>query len=215
MKDIFVHRDRAHTERNQGGGTGTPRFPAPVCRAEQSHPSRSGARRRGQLCANRDIVGGHQDIHTNRCNNCFSHILPGISKAAFAFIEAVQPYRGGPLGNHLRLLANLSNIDKHRYLNLTEARLSMNERIVTSRGWYTMVRRIDAGTEVDPIPTTWIDGQEPVEVERSFTSDVSFAEPMLAEWTTYQVPVQEALQICLEDVERIIVPAVDQFLNQP
>lgn len=44
-----------------------------------------------------------------------------------------------------------------------------------------MVRRIDNGTEIDPVATTWIDGQEPVEVERSVTSDVSFAEPMLAE----------------------------------
>jgi hypothetical protein len=97
--------------------------------------------------------------------NCFSHILPGISKTAFTFIEAAQPYRGGALGNHLRLLAYLSNLDKHRYLSLTKA----------------MVRRIDNGTEIDPVATTWIDGQEPVEVERSVTSDVSFAEPMLAE----------------------------------
>jgi len=147
--------------------------------------------------------------------NCFSHILPGISKAAFTFIEGVQPYRGAAINAHMGLLAHLSNIDKHRYPNLTKARLSVNESIVTSLGWYTSVRRIDEGTELDSVPDTWIDGKEPVEVERSFSCSVSFAEPVLAEWTKYQVPVDETLQLLLHNATQIIVPAFDQFLNNP
>jgi hypothetical protein len=147
--------------------------------------------------------------------NCFSHTLPGIPKQAFAFIEGVQPYRGGAIGTHLRLLANLSNIDKHRYPNLTKARLSINERITTSRGWYTSIRPIDDGTELGPVADTWLDGREPVEVERRFTSNVSFAEPILDGWTKYQVPVEEAIQFLLDDVNLIIVPAFDEFFNNP
>src|ERR1700676_40470 len=52
--------------------------------------------------------------------NCFEHMLPGITKSAFTFIEAVQPYKGENAGNVLRNLVVLSNIDKHRHLNLTK-----------------------------------------------------------------------------------------------
>lgn len=52
--------------------------------------------------------------------NCFDRVLPGISETAFAFIEHVQPYRSGS-GPHnaMRLIAQLSNIDRHRYVNVT------------------------------------------------------------------------------------------------
>jgi hypothetical protein len=147
--------------------------------------------------------------------NCFSHILPGISKQAFTFIEGVQPYRSNRTGNVLRLLADLSNIDKHRYLNLTKARLANRERIETSQGRYTSIRRIEDGAELDPVPTTWVDGKEPVYVERSISVDVSFAEPKLGGITTYQVPIQEVLQLVLDEIETIVIPAFDQFLNNP
>lgn len=52
--------------------------------------------------------------------NCFENTLPGITKDAFTFIEGVQPYHTGPgIHNVLRLVAQLSNVDKHRHLNIT------------------------------------------------------------------------------------------------
>lgn len=148
--------------------------------------------------------------------NCFEHILPGISKQAFTFIEGVQPYRtNNRTGNMLRLLAELSNIDKHRHLNLTKARLSRKERIETSRGWYTSIGRIEDGAELDPVPTTWVDGKEPVYVERSISLDVSFAEPKLGRVTEFQVPVEEVLQLLLDEVQTIIVPAFGEFFDNP
>ena len=147
--------------------------------------------------------------------NSFQHILPGISKQAFTFIEGVQPYRRNRTGNVLRLLADLSNIDKHRYLNLTKARLAREERIETAIGSYTSIVRIDDGTELDPVADTWIDGQKPVYVERSISANVSFAEPKLGGIATYQVVVEDVLQLLLDEVKTIIVPAFGEFFDDP
>jgi len=51
-----------------------------------------------------------------------------ISEPAFAFIERLQPYRRGDTANRLlRMLAKLSNIDKHRRLNTVVSRLTVRD----------------------------------------------------------------------------------------
>ena len=67
--------------------------------------------------------------------SCFTKSLPGISKTAFAFIESVQPYRSGA-GTHnvLRLIANLSNIDRHRYLNVTLPKAAQFHEMALTEG---------------------------------------------------------------------------------
>ena len=67
--------------------------------------------------------------------NCFTKSLPGISKAAFEFIEGVQPYRSGT-GPHnvMRLIAQLSNIDRHRYLNVTLPKATQYHYLVLTEG---------------------------------------------------------------------------------
>jgi hypothetical protein len=147
--------------------------------------------------------------------NCFSGKLPGISKQAFARIEGYQPYRGTPIGHVLGTLAELSNVDKHRHLNLIKARLDVREQISTLRGNYASIRRIEDGAELDPVADTWIDGCEPVQVERSVTSGVSFDEPGLKELTRYQIPIQDVLQLILEQVKKIIVPAFRELFDNP
>jgi hypothetical protein len=51
--------------------------------------------------------------------NIFTGQLPNISMKTFTFIESVQPYyRNNIVGNCLRFLVEISNIDKHRYLHI-------------------------------------------------------------------------------------------------
>ena len=125
--------------------------------------------------------------------NCFSHILPGISKTAFTFIEAAQPYRGGALGNHLRLLAYLSNLDKHRYLSLTKARLSTNERIATSR-----------------VGTPWL--------EESITAQKSTLSPPLGSmvknpwrWSAVSLVMYRSLNRCLRSGQSTKSPSKKRY----
>lgn len=60
----------------------------------------------------------------------FERDLPGIADAPFAFIESVQPYYGvGATNNALRFLRYLSNIDKHRHLNLLRPRIRQHQSV--------------------------------------------------------------------------------------
>lgn len=67
--------------------------------------------------------------------NCFDKSLPGISKTAFAFIEGVQPYRrGSGIHNVMRIMAQLSNIDRHRHLNPVLPRVAVHDHIELPAG---------------------------------------------------------------------------------
>src|SRR5262249_43983072 len=89
--------------------------------------------------------------------NCFKHILPGITKPAFAFIEGVQPYHRGnglfAICNVLRFLAELSNIDKHRNLNLTPLNIGHLETVTTKIGGHFSYRTVRSGAKLEhPLP---------------------------------------------------------------
>jgi hypothetical protein len=153
----------------------------------------------------------------------FSRSLPGIPNAPFAFIEGVQPYYGvGEVNNALRFLGHLSNIDKHRRLNLTCPRVRQHESVrypsgLSGRGYSTL----DRGAEIHAIPAMRplrgpIDAkpEKPVYVARHYRTLVAFNERQyLGEATA--LTVDYLLQIILEQIETVIVPAFEKFIKKP
>jgi hypothetical protein len=142
----------------------------------------------------------------------FSRCLPGIPATMFAFIEGLQPYNHNATAFHLRVLAELSNIDKHRYLNLVRARLSHKQTFRTaSSSLYSSVQAVDDGAPIPPLPTFDTEGTTPVDVERSLCAFVTFGEPTIGGATT--LPVEDVLQACLHIAETIILPTFEEFFD--
>lgn len=149
--------------------------------------------------------------------NAFEHILPGISKPAFAFIEATQPYhRGDEIfapAYILWVLAELSNIDKHRHLNLTALNIGHMQSVTTKVGMgHFVYRTLRNGAEIKP-PLPAREMADAVEVQTDFSSYVTFDEPSLPPMVR-QFSLNLILQFCHNTVEAIIVPAFRQFLEK-
>jgi hypothetical protein len=147
--------------------------------------------------------------------NAFKDVLPGISKESFTFIESVQPYHGrdGTIG--LRYLAELSNIDKHRYPHITKPHAMRRDVITAKYRGETFVAsnfvRVDDGakTGLPSAPNIEILN---VQVEGAFTPFVSFDETALG-INAPNLPVDHVLQSCLDAVEKIVIPAFSEFLK--
>jgi len=147
--------------------------------------------------------------------NCFAKRLPGISRAAFAFIESVQPYRSGT-GTHsvMRLIAQLSNADKHRHPNVTLPRVALHQNLKLTGGRvFTLTRGgFKDGAEIDSPSVVTAD--DIVGVQRTFLPYVTFAEPTVGTGPD-TLEVQHVLQVCLEQIETVIIPAFAQLLRNP
>jgi hypothetical protein len=149
----------------------------------------------------------------------FEKGLPGITAQAFTFIEAVQPYNGrspvimGSLDT-LKALAKLSNIDKHRHLNVTVAKVRKNELVTCDpggqRGGWTIFHD---NAEIEPVIGTESAMGRAVDMERTFTTIVAFGESTLPDIAN--VPVQVLLHLCAYTVETLIVPAFEKFIQNP
>jgi len=143
--------------------------------------------------------------------NCFEREMPNISKAAFAFVERVQPYHGrGDVVNALSVIGKLSNIDKHRHLNVTLANVEHHEILTTSHGTISHRRsglkhgaKINFRVPKQPYPT--------VDMKRSYTVYITFDEPTVGKSATLEV--QEVLQFCIEQVKSNLIPAFVHFLK--
>jgi len=149
--------------------------------------------------------------------------LPGIADGPFAFIESVQPYyRVGAVNNSLRFLGYLSNIDKHRYLNLIRARIRQYESVrfpsgLSGRGYSTLER----GAEIYPAPqqhplraTHDSKPEKPVYVKRHYRALVAFNERRyLGEATA--LTVDNLLELILQQINEVIVPAFEGFIDKP
>lgn len=147
--------------------------------------------------------------------NKFSNVLPGISPAPFAFIESVQPYYGaGAVNNTLRFLADLSNIDKHRYLNVARGRVRMHYKAIYASGFTSSGHTaLDHGAEI-PGETGWNKNDLPVKMHRSFRPFITFKERgILGDAIT--LPVDYLLELILEQIETVIVPAFQKFIKKP
>jgi hypothetical protein len=154
--------------------------------------------------------------------NAFGRSLPGIADAPFAFIESVQPYYGvGAINNALRFLRHLSNIDKHRRLNLTRTRIRQHESVryphgLSSRGYSIL----DRGAEIHPAPpqrplnNPFGNPEKPMHVKRHYRSLVTFNERRYIGEAT-GLTVDYLLQLILEQIETVIVPAFEKFIKKP
>lgn len=152
----------------------------------------------------------------------FARPLPGIADAPFAFIESVQPYYGvGVVNNALRFLGHLSNIDKHRRLNLVVPRVRQYQSVryphgLSSRGYATL----DRGAEIyptapqRPLSNPFGEAQKPRYVARHYRTLVAFNERQhLGEAST--LTVDYLLQLVLEQISTVIVPAFERFAKNP
>lgn len=155
--------------------------------------------------------------------SAFTRDLPGIADTPFAFIESVQPYYDvGAVNNALLFLRHLSNIDKHRHLNLLRPRIRKYESVrypsgLSGRG-YSM---LDRGAELDPVPPQRplrsapdAEPEKPVYVKRHYTAMVAFNEKRyLGNATT--LPVEYLLEFILQKIKTVIVPEFEKFLKKP
>jgi len=145
----------------------------------------------------------------------FSRNLPGISDKAFAVIEQMQPYyRTGAINNALRFLAHLSNIDKHRYLNLIRPRVRQRHYIKFSSGVSVGGWEIFDRGAIITHPRSARELDRPVYVNRRYSTLVAFNErEHLGEANA--MPVDHLLFVILYHIQTFVVPALRELIKKP
>lgn len=132
-----------------------------------------------------------------------------------SFIESIQPYyRIGAINNCLLFLADLSNIDKHRYLNLVRPRVKRYESVrfasgLSSRGH----QALDRGAKIHPLHG-WDESDRPEYVNRHYRTFVVFEERRYWGEAT-ALPVEDLLKLILDHINSIIIPAFAKFVKNP
>lgn len=137
--------------------------------------------------------------------------LPGISDPAFTFIESVQPYYViGATNNALRIIGLLSNIDKHRRLNVVIGRIRKKEHIRLASGRTSSgFSMLDSGTE---FPSRFnFSGDPTVYVNRRYSVAVHFGERAEI-GDAGALAVDFLLKFLLEHAETTILPAFEVLL---
>jgi hypothetical protein len=145
--------------------------------------------------------------------NCFGRALPGISVPAFTFIESAQPYNRGSIGNVLRHLAVLSNVDKHRHLNLTSPRIGHLKSATLKSGFSIQTyHTMRSGEELRP---EWSgEGLADIEdVTINFSTFVTFDESTLG-YGPATLGVEDILKACLKTVQDAVVPEFDKLIGK-
>jgi hypothetical protein len=147
-------------------------------------------------------------------HSVFSKDLPGVRAKVLTFIESLQPYyRAGTVNNVLGFLAKLSNIDKHRYLNIIGVRISRRQKITYASGLSLEgFDTFDHGARFQTEPRSKPD--RPVFVYRHYGVPVHFDELKLS-GTPLTFPVDYVLKLMLKQIETVIVPQFDKFINHP
>jgi hypothetical protein len=143
----------------------------------------------------------------------FSNDLPGISNNAFAFIESLQPYNRGTANTWLGFLCELSNIDKHRYLNVIRGRTIKSDSLRSAGGHISSRHALDHGAEIEPFALR-IPSESPVYMKRRFRTFVTFNEKEVL-GDANGLPIDYVLQSCLETIQTHIVPALKKFIKSP
>jgi hypothetical protein len=143
----------------------------------------------------------------------FDKTLPGISDEAFTTIESLQPYRRLGVTNALRLIADLSNIDKHRHLHVTVAKVAVNRHYQLRDGTRHDSTRggFEDGAQIE-LPDEDIHGV--VEVKITLLPYVTFDEPTVGDGVA-TLEVENVLKVCLQAVADFVVPAFDKLLKNP
>jgi hypothetical protein len=142
----------------------------------------------------------------------FENKLPGISMAAYAFIESAQPYHSGKgVHNILRIIGKLSNIDKHRHLYVLLPRISVQDDVTYSDGMRgtSILGGLKHGAEI-PLPDEF-PGQSPMNMKRSFTPYITFDKTIGEGPDT--VETENLLEVCLEQFKTVIIPAFEKLIQ--
>jgi len=143
----------------------------------------------------------------------FSNDVPGISDEAFVFIESIQPYyRKGAPNSFLGYLAHLSNIDKHRHLNLIRPRIRASQRVEFRSGRKTgSFQALDRGAIISPSYGK-DESDRPVKVHRRYRTFAAFNEgKYLGHAATF--PVDVLLEAILYNIDTYVVPAFEKFVK--
>jgi hypothetical protein len=142
-----------------------------------------------------------------------SNDLPGVSDKALTFIESLQPYNRGTANTWLGFLCELSNIDKHRHLNVIRGRTIKSDTVRSSSGHVRSRHTLDHGAELEPI-TLRINSESPVYMKRRFRTLVAFNEKAVL-GNANGLPIDYVLQSCLETIQTHVVPALKKFIKSP
>ena len=152
--------------------------------------------------------------------NCFHKTLPGIPIDAFAFIESIQPYRGGVgagIPNIVDIIAKLTNIDKHRHLYPILPKIAVHQEIAYTKGQYkgftgtSTMGGLGHGAEIKLPDAPTEDGA--MYVKRSFTPYVTFNEIVGSGTDTLES--QNVLELCLKLLQGTIIPTFTNLLKNP
>lgn len=141
--------------------------------------------------------------------NNFSNILPGIADEPFAFIESLQPYNAGRDASIMGILANLSNVDKHRYLNLSVGKGLVRQEVSAMNGMTVFYDgNVEHGAQMHTARQI-LDAAGPVQMKTSISSDVFFKESGLSP----RAPVMYVLGECIGIVRDKIIPKFEEFFK--
>jgi hypothetical protein len=141
----------------------------------------------------------------------FEERLPGISDAAYAFIESVQPYHSGPgIHNILRIIGRLANIDKHRHLYVLLPRIAVRHDFTFSHGMQGATSRggLKHGAEIPLLQE--IPGDPPMDVKRSFAPYITFDETVGV--GPDSLGTENLLEVCLKEFKTVIIPAFENLI---
>jgi hypothetical protein len=148
--------------------------------------------------------------------NDFSRNLPGIPPSAITAIERMQPYHSSAINNMngcLRALVLLSNIDKHRHLNLLRPRVRQVQEVSYRSGSrYGSWKIIKRGTIIDS-PRHETESVKPTRVYRRYTALVTFAEENSLGKDFNDVPLDLLLSLILYQIEVFVIPNLRPLLT--
>jgi hypothetical protein len=105
----------------------------------------------------------------------------------------------------------LSNVDKHRHLNLTIPQALRGEKINFANGSESLsIRYVKNGTEIERIPPHIMSSA--VNVNSGLLTFIAFDEKTL-DPNPSKFAVNHVLQLCLDVAETLIVPAFEKFIK--
>lgn len=147
----------------------------------------------------------------------FDKTLNALTDRAFDYIESVQPYRvrDDNVSQLLRLMARLSNIDKHRRLSTIVTRINRTEELVTAEGYTSTALSLPLadGEELRPV---W----HPPEVDtadatltRCLTPTIVFDEPSVG--PPVATPIGKILYKLPRMMDCWMLPNLRNLLDQP
>lgn len=112
----------------------------------------------------------------------------------------------------MRILAQLSNIDKHRHLNPTIYRIIVQESV--SNGKLSSITRVGGIKHGAEIPRIYPRTYDEVDVKREFASYVTFDEAVVMHGPS-TLETEDVLKVILESIKTVIIPAFAKFLQNP